>query len=250
MPSRVSADTERMDATTGYVDAFRQDGYYICENVISDDDIERLRGAVVEIPRGEEVRRKRNVYGVRNLLEVCPAVARLAAEPHVRRFVTPILGDHAFAVRAIFFDKVQDANWSLFWHQDNVISVAEQRESPDFVGWSQKAGVWQVQPPAEVLANMVAVRVHLDDCGADNGPLRVLPGSHRCGWIDDLDDWKARVPEVVCTVGCGGVVAMCPLTLHASAPSVAGGHRRVIHVEYACDELPHGLAWNNRVGGD
>jgi ectoine hydroxylase-related dioxygenase (phytanoyl-CoA dioxygenase family) len=232
-----------------YADEFDRNGYFIREGVVSVKEVERLRAAVTEIPRGEEVRRKQGVYGVRNLLEVCPAVARLAAERRLRRFITPILGDHAFAVRAIFFDKVQGANWSLCWHQDNVISVAKRIEAPDFVGWSQKAGVWQVQPPAEILARMMALRVHLDDCGADNGPLRVLPGSHRCGWIEDLDGWKVRVAEVACIVACGGVVAMRPLTLHASAASISARHRRVIHIEYACDELPHGLAWNNQVGG-
>ena len=96
---------------------------------------------------------------------------------------------------------------------------------------------------------MLAVRVHLDDCGQENGPLRVLPGSHRFGWLEEqLDDWKQRVPEVVCTIGRGGVVTMCPLVLHASAKSAAVGHRRVIHIEYACDTLPERLEWNNRVG--
>jgi ectoine hydroxylase-related dioxygenase (phytanoyl-CoA dioxygenase family) len=98
---------------------------------------------------------------------------------------------------------------------------------------------------------MIAVRVHLDDCGSDNGPLRVLPGSHRFGWLDDqLDAWKSRVKEVVCTVGAGGVVTMCPLTLHASGPSASASHRRVIHIEYAAADLPAGLEWNNRVGSN
>jgi ectoine hydroxylase-related dioxygenase (phytanoyl-CoA dioxygenase family) len=196
-----------------------------------------------------QVRRKQNVYGIRNLLEVCPAVARLAAAPQIRRFVTPLLGDHAFAVRAIFFDKVQDANWSLSWHQDTFISVANRLDAPQFTGGSRKAGVWQVRPPFEVLANMAAVRIHLDDCGADNGPLRVLPGSHRQGLIEAVDEWKRRVGEVVCTVRGGGVVIMHPLLLHASSAAAAAGHRRVIHIEYACDELPFGLTWNTRIAG-
>ena len=50
-------------------------------------------------------------------------------------------------------------------------------KSLGFVAWSQKAGVWQVQPPPAVLADMMAVRVHLDDCGGDNGPLRRVAGS-------------------------------------------------------------------------
>lgn len=231
-----------------YATTFRDCGYSIREDVISLDEVERLRRAVAGLSNREEVRRKRSIYGVRNLLEICPAAQTLATNPNVRRFATAVLGDAAFAVRAIFFDKVPDANWSLFWHQDNVIAVKERCEVPDFVAWSQKAGVWQVQPPAEVLAEMIAVRVHLDDCGPDNGPLRVLPGSHRFGWLDnELENWKSRVPEVVCTVRCGGIVAMCPLTLHASAASEAVGHRRVIHIEYAATELPAGLDWRNRV---
>jgi ectoine hydroxylase-related dioxygenase (phytanoyl-CoA dioxygenase family) len=231
-----------------YAKSFRRDGYYICENVLSPAEVDELRQAIANVPAGDEVRRKRNVYGVRNLLEISQAVRGLAGERRIRQFVVPVLGDHAFAVRAIFFDKVAGANWSLFWHQDNVISVAQRVEVPGYVGWSNKAGVWQVQPPAEVLANMVAVRVHLDDCPATNGPLRVLPGSHCCGWIEDLDAWKSRVPEVTCTVSCGGIVSMCPLTLHASARSEENGHRRVIHIEYAAAELPDGLDWNVRVG--
>jgi ectoine hydroxylase-related dioxygenase (phytanoyl-CoA dioxygenase family) len=231
-----------------YADQFEHWGYAIVKNVISAAEVDCLREAVARIPLGEEVRRKRSVYGVRNLLEICPEVRSLATWPSIRRLVEPLLGPDCFAVRAIFFDKAPGANWSLFWHQDNVISVRERHEAPGFVGWSCKAGVWQVQPPAEVLAAMVAVRIHLDDSRPDNGPLRVLPGSHRVGWIDDdLDAWKLRVQEVVCTVNCGGAVVMCPMTLHASAPSESTGQRRVIHIEYACAKLPSGLEWNNRV---
>jgi ectoine hydroxylase-related dioxygenase (phytanoyl-CoA dioxygenase family) len=225
-----------------------REGFYICEDVISAVEVERLKCCVQQIPDDrQEVRRKGSVYGVRNLLEICPEVRGLASQPSIRQFIRPILGRSAFAVRAVFFDKAPGANWSLGWHQDNVVSVRERLDAPGFVGWSRKAGVWHVQPPAEILAGMIAIRVHLDDSGPQNGPLRVLPGSHRCGWIEDLDDWKRRVPEVACRVGRGGVVVMRPLTLHASAPSVSTEHRRVIHIEYANGELPYGLVWNNRV---
>lgn len=231
-----------------YAKSYHRDGYFLLDAILADEMVERLRQAVAAIPQREEVRRRRNVYGVRNLLEICPAVRELAIDPLLRQFVTPVLGGQAFAVRATFFDKVEGANWSLFWHQDNVISVKERKEVPGFVGWSQKAGVWQVQPPLGILEQMIAVRVHLDDCGARNGPLRVLPGSHRSGWLDEeLEAWKARVPEALCIVTSGGIAVMSPLILHASAPSETVNHRRVIHIEYAAAELPGGLAWNNRI---
>lgn len=235
-------------ANAAYARQFGNDGYCIAEDVIAEVDIERLRQGIADLPPGDEVKRRRGVYGVRNLLEICPEARELACDARIRRFVTPIIGEGAFAVRAVFFDKVPGANWSLFWHQDNVIAVNRRLELPGFTGWSNKAGVWQVQPPVEILSRMVAVRVHLDDCTNTNGPLRVLPGSHCHGWLDDqLAEWKSRIAEVVCLVRAGGVVVMRPLTLHASAPSELPEHRRVIHIEFANEELPDGLDWNRRV---
>ena len=229
---------------------FREAGFAIVPRVLDRGAVEELRAAIYAIPAGEEVRRKGRVrvYGVRNLLEISPTVRGLAASPLVHQFVTPILGENAFAARAVFFDKVPDANWTLGWHQDSVIAVAEKKDTPGFLAWGQKAGVWQVQPPPEILSRMVAVRVHLDACGEDNGPLRVLPGSHRHGWLDEeIEMWKRRIPEVVCTVDQGGIVLMCPLTLHASSKAASPSHRRVIHIEFANEELPNGLQWNTRI---
>src|SRR5215469_16844313 len=113
-------NTAEFDAEC-YARDFSRDGYSVHEDVVPTEHVARLRDAVARIPSGEEVRRKRAVYGVRNLLEICPEVRWLAGQPYIRQFVSPVLGTSAFAVRAIFFDKVPGANWSLFWHQDNVI---------------------------------------------------------------------------------------------------------------------------------
>lgn len=231
-----------------YADQVERHGFAIAKRVINDS----VRGAVVaavdRLDEGEAVRRKRGIYGVRNVLEVCTTVRELASNEAVRQFVRPVLGDRSFAVRAVFFDKIPGANWSLGWHQDSVIAVRERHEVEGFVAWSEKAGVWQVQPPAEVLAKMLAIRVHLDNCPADNGALRILPASHTFGWLDDeIDTWKANTTEFVCDVQATDIVAMRPLLLHASAKSDQPRHRRVVHIEYACDELPAPLEWRDRV---
>lgn len=187
--------------------------------------------------------------GLRNLLDLL-AVAEVARGCVLTDLVAPILGPDAFAVRAILFDKTPDANWKVTWHQDLTIAVRERREVPGFTSWSEKAGVSHVQPPVSILANMLAVRLHLDDCGLDNGPVRVLPGSHLHGRIaePDIPGWRQRVAEVVCTVPRGGVLLMRPLLLHASSPATSPSRRRVLHIEYAANELPGGLEWKWRVG--
>ncbi len=236
------------DAVSGFAESVRLHGYAIAADVLSPDAVDQLRDAIEAIPPSPAVRRRTGVYGIRNLLEICPAICELAASQPLRRLVTSVLGEKAFAARAVFFDKNRHANWVLGWHQDSVISVASQVETPGFLAWGRKAGVWQVQPPADVLGRMLALRVHLDDCGTDNGALRVVPGSHRDGWLDDcIDDWRRRAGEVCCPARAGDIVSMCPLVLHASSRAVVPTRRRVIHIEYAADELPGELEWNRRV---
>ena len=229
--------------------ALDRDGYAIVPDVIDPPTVDALRAAVAQLTAGEAVRRRSGTYGIRHLLALIPEVARLAASAPLRKLIEAVLGPECFAVRGTFFDKPPDANWKLGWHQDSVIAVRQQIDTTGFGPWSTKAGICQVQPPVEFMARMVAARVHLDDCHADNAPLRVLPGSHRHGWLDDeIDDWKSRVPEVACLVPAGGVLLMRPLLLHASSTAAAPAHRRVIHLEYAAEELPGGLEWHDRVG--
>lgn len=226
------------------------DGFAVVENVISPAEADALRAAV-ELLSTEcgQVRRRGGAYGVRNLLGLLSEVRSLAGSAAVRALVEPILGSGCFAVRGTYFDKLPSANWKVGWHQDRAIAVRARGEAPGFGPWSRKAGVWQVQPPPEVLAEMLAVRIHLDACDAQNGPLRVLPGSHRHGWAEDqLDFWKSSVKEVCCEVPLGGALVMRPLLLHASSAAIEPRHRRVIHLEFAHEELPHGLEWNERVG--
>jgi len=158
---------------------------------------------------------------------------------------TAALGRDAFPVRAICFDKTREANWKVTWHQDVTIAVRKRIETPGYGPWSIKDGLSHVQPPASVLQRMVTVRLHLDDCGDANGPLRVVPGSHVHGRLSavDISALRARESEVHCTALRGDVILMRPLILHASSAATAPDHRRVLHIDYAIDGLPCGLEW-------
>jgi ectoine hydroxylase-related dioxygenase (phytanoyl-CoA dioxygenase family) len=236
------------DGIHEYVTRIERDGFAIVENVVDASTILRLRDAVESLSEREEVLRRGSVYGVRNLLEVLPEAADVARSPAMMELVRAVLGEVCYAVRGTLFDKNPAANWSLFWHQDSIITVREKRDVPGFSKWSRKAGVWHVEPPHEVFERMLTLRLHLDDCGERNGPLRVLAGSHGGRWLDhSVDEWKRSETEVVCTVSSGGVVAMRPLLLHASAQAESPNHRRVLHIEYAAEDLPGGLEWNSRL---
>jgi len=191
------------------------------------------------------------VAGRRHLLGRIPAVRALAGGPPLEHLLAALGCGPVRPVRAVFFDKNPTHNWKVPWHQDLTIAVREQRESAGFGPWSVKDGVPHVQPPVELLARMVTLRVHLDDCDADNGALRVRPGSHRHGRIsaEELSRWE-QAGEFTCTVRAGGVVAMRPLLLPASSPARNPRHRRVIHLEFSPDRLPEPLKWFDGEGSE
>ncbi len=64
---------------TDYAADFRDRGYAVFPQLLPEPDVDRLRHAIEAIPDCDAVRRKRNVYGVRNLLDLSPDVRRLAA---------------------------------------------------------------------------------------------------------------------------------------------------------------------------
>lgn len=224
-----------------------RDGFAIVPDALDAIAVDALLAAVA--PLADVAAGTRG--GVRHLLRDVPAVRALAQHPAMREVAESALGPGAFAVRGLLFDKTPGANWKVVWHQDLTIAVRERREVPGFGPWTEKDGVPHVQPPAALLARMVAVRLHLDDCTAANGPVRVIPGSHRDGRLSaaDVERWRAAVPEVTCTVPRGGILAFHSLLLHASSPALDASHRRVVHLEYAAAEwaeLPGGLAWHER----
>lgn len=216
-------------------------GYSLVPGVLTAPECARLTGL---LDRAVAQRTGPSV-NLRNLFLAVPDIAELARSPRLLQRVQPWVGERAFPVRALLFDKVPGANWAVAWHQDLAIAVRRRVEVAGFQGWSVKEGVPHVHPPAAVLEGMVALRLHLDDCDATNGALMVLPGSHQSGKLDGpaIARWQHTVAPVTCELARGGALLMRPLLLHASAPSSVASHRRVIHLEYAAASLPGGLEW-------
>lgn len=233
------------EAIARAIDDLHRNGFALVENSIDPSNVARLIVWSESLPSdGDAVSRRGAPFARRNLLED-PVVRDLANDPRVREIVDPILGNQSFAVRAILFDKTPDANWTVPWHQDRSIAVRERKDVAGFGPWSEKAGVVHVQPPVDVLKSMLTARIHLDVCDEDNGPLRVIAGSH--DRLLDANAVEAVVESkqpIACCVGAGGAVVMRPLILHASSPAKSARHRRVIHIEYAASALPGGLAWH------
>jgi ectoine hydroxylase-related dioxygenase (phytanoyl-CoA dioxygenase family) len=147
------------------------------------------------------------------------------------------------------FEKSASLNWLVPVHQDLAIPVAERVDHPALRAWSEKEDTLFVQPPVDFLAQLIAVRVHLDACTAQDGPLRAIPGTHRRGQITEQDAGalRARGPEITLCADKGDAIVMRPLLLHASSKATGASRRRVLHFLFATCHPPHGLRWHHAV---
>ena len=185
----------------------------------------------------------RSRAGARHVMKQ-PAISDVAKDPRLLAIASGFLGPSAVPFRATLFDKSSARNWLVPWHQDTALPLQERRDVPGWGPWSIKAGITYAHAPATALSRVVALRLHFDDSREDNGPLRVLPGTHALGVLSeaDIERLVREIPPVDCLVPSGGIVAMRPLILHASSKAETDHPRRVLHIEYVDSlEIDDGL---------
>jgi ectoine hydroxylase-related dioxygenase (phytanoyl-CoA dioxygenase family) len=183
----------------------------------------------------------RSRAGIRHAMKL-PSVADIARNDLLELAKT-VLGREAVPFRAALFDKSAASNWLVVWHQDTALPIAKRKDVQGWGPWSTKEGVCYAHAPAHALCQVLALRVHLDDSTATNGPLRVRPGTHAHGVLtdDEIHALAESIHPVECTTSRGGVVAMRPLLVHASSKSQDHVPRRVLHIEYAAAPVLDGL---------
>ena len=215
--------------------AFQTDGAQLFKSALR-PCIEELERALAPFPSEQAGVRIHGVDALDPLLRASGCIGAVAST---------VLGPSARPVRAILFNKTAETNWRLPWHQDRTICVRERREVPGFGPWSVKSGMHHVAPPCGLLARMVTLRAHLDDVPAANAPLLIAPGSHSYGRIaaHKVAAIVRRCGATACIADAGDVWLYSTLILHASERASAPGSRRVLQVDYAAEELAHGLQW-------
>lgn len=228
------------------MDNFDSNGFVLIKSIVSDEAIDTLEKSIAEYNESP------NAPGVRHLLRRSLAVSQLAKSQEILKIAATYLGSAAKPVKAIFFDKTPTSNWYVTWHQDLTIAVKEKIDVPGYGPWSVKDAICHVQPPTSVLQQMLAIRIHLDDCSEENGALSFIAGSHNGGKLtpEEICEWREKNPSVCCPADRGDVIVMRPLILHSSRKATKPAHRRVLHIEYASVDLAGGLKWSEASGMD
>ncbi|WP_299491852.1 phytanoyl-CoA dioxygenase family protein [Acaryochloris sp. IP29b_bin.137] len=229
-------DNRLAASATDIKEQFYQQGFAILPKIYSAATCDEICDHLTDItPAGP---------GSRRLL-VFDWCRKLAKSLKAHPLISQLLGPTPVINQCTYFEKSPDQNWLVALHQDVSIAV-QPNPAATQLGISKKEGLSFVQPPVEILKQLVVLRVHLDDCTLNNGPLKVVPGSHLQGRLSDpmIATLKDHSGEVICCVPKGGVLTMRPLLLHASSKMLLPHHRRVLHFLCGPHQLANGLVWH------
>jgi ectoine hydroxylase len=212
---------------------FQKDGIVAVENLFSQPEIDRLHSALTEVkaarPPGSVAQRSsdslRLIYGAHRHH---PVYHRLVHHP---RWVEPakqLLESEVYIHQLRINTKAAFDGEGWWWHQD-------------FATWHFEDGMPEPQA--------LMIGVLLDECEPCNGPLQVIPGSHRLGYIDDntpdqdksgytvMDLPRKTIAKLVHEGGmkaltgkAGSVFFMHCNLVHGSSNNISPGERTIIYI--------------------
>jgi phytanoyl-CoA hydroxylase len=221
------------------IDFYHEQGYLGVPDVLSADEILALRQVTDEF-----VEKSRAVTEHTDVFDLEPG--HTPENPKLRRLKSPI-GQHEVYVKTLHHEKILDIVSRLIGPGLRCNGNKLNLKQPGYgspVEWHQD---WSFYPHTN--DDLLAVGVAIDDMTEENGPLLVIPGSHKgpiydhhldghfCGAVTDpaFSD-KAAVPVMV---KAGGITIHHVRMLHGSVANTSDHPRRLLLFQYcAMDAWP------------
>jgi ectoine hydroxylase-related dioxygenase (phytanoyl-CoA dioxygenase family) len=216
------------------LDRYHRDGFIVVPDVLSEAEVASLRAAADEF-----VERSRSVQTHSEVYDLEPGHS--PASPKVRRIKTPDRWDARFAamVRHPGIVACLQALWGerIRFDTSKLNMKAGGFGSP--VEWHQD---WAFYPHTN--DDLAAVGIMIDDIDLENGPLLVLPGTHRgpvydhhadgtfCGAIDPGKAGLDFADAVPCTGKSGSISIHHVRAVHGSAPNKSARARRLFLLQF------------------
>jgi len=197
-------------------------GYVVLPNAIDRDLLDELNGRIDELfesegeAAGSEFKQEAGCRRLANLVNKGSVFARVITNAAVLPYVTHVLGDYKLSslnVRSV--DPCSGVRQPLH---------ADMGAIPDERGFWVCNAVWMLQ-----------------DITLENGPIRVVPGTHHCKRLpqDSLSDPLADHPDQVMVTGrAGTIVVMNAHVWHGGMENRSSSPRRTLHAFYCRRDKP------------
>ncbi|MFF7647095.1 phytanoyl-CoA dioxygenase family protein [Streptomyces canus] len=214
-----------MRLTDEEITSYRERGYLLRSAVLSEEEIRLLRTAVPDLITHNTQATLTNkgngevrlVFGPHQASEAYANVMRL---PRVLEPARQLLGGDVYAHQTKVTLNTRAGGEGWVWHQD-------------YAFWRSRDRV----PGPDILS----AAVFLDDVTHVNGPLFIVPGSHRGGLLETQDGVldRERISEVcevngidVPTGPAGSVLYFHGSAIHGSPGNISPFDRRILYITY------------------
>ena len=197
-------------------------GYTLLPVFAAVDFLAELRSTIARLYElegenaGSEFRVEPGCLRLANLLDKGAVFQRVVAAPELLALVAHVIGP--------------DFKLSSLNCRTALPGCAPQPLHADMGGVPDERGAW--------VCNIIWM---LDAYTPDNGPVRVVPGSHRWGRLpsSELPDLRASHPaEIAVTAPAGSVVVMNAHTWHGGLDNRTQGQRTALHAFYCRRDKP------------
>jgi phytanoyl-CoA hydroxylase len=220
---------------------YRENGYLVVADVLSATEVEELRRVTEAfVERARAVTTHDDIYDLED--------SHSAQEPRVRRIKSPDRWHPAYT-RMVAHPKIL-AVLKALWGPSVRFDVSKLNLKAAGYGapveWHQD---WAFYPHTN--DDLAAVGIMLDDVDEANGPLMVIPGSHKgpvfdhhadgvfCGAMDPARGEVDFSRAVKLTGAAGSITVHHARTVHGSALNTSGRPRRLLLHQYrAADAWP------------
>ncbi len=212
--------------TRNQVEQFNEKGFIFPLDLFASEEAEANREYFDELmERASTI--GHNSYSINGWQKHCAGIYDLAMEPRILDYVEDLLGPNLICTMTHYFCKEPGDAKQIAWHQD--------------------ASYWPLTP-----SKVITVWLAIDDVDEDNGPMTVIPGSHRHGQIpfEKVDDYDRNVlgqsvprpldwgdEPVAFTMKAGQISMHSDLLLHGSMPNSSDRRRCGLTLRYNPPEV-------------
>ncbi len=221
--------------TPEHLAQFRDEGYFVLERVLTDEQLELLRGGAqysidkldaamdaAGIDRSASTHRGKRYFSSM-IYQDRPELRQFLFSDTMAEICQATLGDDAYLFWEQYVIKAGDPNTAFAWHQDS--GYVHEDHEPYLTCW-----------------------IALDDVTEENGSVYLLPYSRsgiksyikhiRDPELNDMVCYFGSDPGIPMTAPAGSIVVFSSVVIHRSGPNLTDRNRRVYIAQYSKEVIP------------
>jgi len=104
-------------------------GFSIVDGIYNDAEIDSILNSINKADQTNSTFRKsEDLFAIRQVLKEIPEILQFIFSDNLKYLISNIIGNDYFIVKSIYFDKPENSNWYVAYHQDLTISVDKKRK--------------------------------------------------------------------------------------------------------------------------